>query len=52
MTKINNLPAYATKYRYIVARNVDGAFWFYGAYDDGSKAENAAVECNGEIFRN
>ena len=41
MTKINNLPTYATEYRYIVARAIDGAFWFYGAYNDGEKAERA-----------
>lgn len=52
MTKINNLPTYATEYRYIVARAIDGAFWFYGAYNDGEKAERAAIECDGEIFRN
>lgn len=51
MTKINNLPTYATEYRYIVARAIDGAFWFYGAYNDGEKAERAAIECGGEIFR-
>ena len=52
MTKINNLPIYATEYRYIVARAIDNELWFYGAYNDGFKAENAAAECNGEIFRN
>ena len=52
MTKINNLPTYATEYKYIVARAIDGAFWFYGAYNDGAKAEQAAIECDGEIFRN
>ena len=51
MTKINNLPAYAQDYKYIVARLIDGGWWFYGAYNDGSKAERAAVECGGEIFR-
>ena len=52
MTKINNLPIYAKNYKYIVARLIDGGWWFYGAYNDGFKAEHAAIECNGEIFRN
>ena len=51
MTKINNLPTYANEYKYIVVREIDGEWWFYGAYNEGSKAEHAAVECNGEIFR-
>ena len=52
MTNINNVPAYAAEYRYIVARLVEGEYWFYGAYEEGFKAERAALECNGEIFRN
>ena len=51
MTKINNLPTYAKNYKYIVARLIDGGWWFYGAYNDGTKAERAAIECDGEIFR-
>ena len=38
MTKINNLPTYAKNYKYIVARLIDGDWWFYGAYNDGFKA--------------
>ena len=52
MTEIKNLPTYATDYKYIVAKEVDGDWWFYGAYNEGSRAERAAIECNGEIFRN
>lgn len=52
MTNINNLPIYAKDYKYIVARECDGDWWFYGAYNEGFKAERAAVECDGEIFRN
>ena len=52
MTAINNLPKYATEYKYIVARNIEGEWWFFGAYNDGFKAERAAIECDGEIFRN
>ncbi len=32
--KVNNIPAYAKDYNYIVARNVDGELWFWGAYHD------------------
>ena len=50
LTIINNLPKNVTDYKYIVAREVNGEWWFYGAYNEGSKAEQAAVECGGEIF--
>lgn len=52
MEKIVNLPAYATEYRYIVATESDGDFWFYGAYSDGRKAEQVALSIGGEIFFN
>ena len=50
--KINNEPEYARNYEFVVARNVDGEFWFYGAYSDGFKAEQAAIEMGGLIFHN
>ena len=50
LTTINNLPKYAADYKYIVAREINGEWWFYGAYNEGAKAEQAAVECDGEIF--
>lgn len=50
--KINNEPAYAKNYEFVVAREVDGEYWFWGAYADGFKAEQAATEIGGVIFHN
>ena len=50
--KINNEPAYAKNYECVVAREVDGEYWFWGAYADGFKAEQAATEIGGVIFHN
>lgn len=48
---INNVPEYAKeKSKYIVARYVDGEWWFYGAYDKGT-AGNVATDVGGEVFR-
>ena len=52
MTKINNLPNYASEYSMVVARYIDGEYWFWGAYNDGSKAEKVAFEIGGEIINN
>ena len=49
--EINNYPEYADKYNYIVAREVEGEYWFYGAYDR-LKADAVAREVNGKVFRN
>lgn len=49
---VNNKPEYTDKYRYIVARDVDGQLWFWGAYNDPFKALKAAEEINGIIIRN
>lgn len=49
-TVINNLPAYAYNYRYVVAMLIDGEYWFWGAYNEGSRAEEVAMEEDGEIF--
>lgn len=47
--RVNNLPAYAEGKRYIVARNLDGELWFWGAWDDEAKARQAAVEIDGVV---
>lgn len=52
MTTINNLPAYAEYYAYIVVRLIDGEYWFYGAYSNGKRAERVALEIGGEIIHN
>jgi hypothetical protein len=49
--EINNYPEYADKYNYIVAREVEGEYWFYGAYDR-LKADAVAREVDGKVFRN
>lgn len=53
MNEINNLPIYAKGYNYIVARDVDGELWFWGAWDDRNKANEAALELgNGVVIEN
>ena len=51
---INNLPRYATEDKYIVARAVDGEYWFWGSWDadHGEDAYNAAIEIDGQVFIN
>lgn len=49
---INNKPAYADDYEFVVARECDNEFWFWGAYSDGFKAERVATEIDGVIFHN
>ena len=46
---INNIPAYATEYRFIVYTVVDGEKWFYGAYNDITRARDAAEMVEGYI---
>ena len=49
---INNLPAYAKEYKYIVVRKIDKELWFWGAWNDMDKANEAAVEINGMVVTN
>ena len=48
--RIENLPDYARYCKFIVARNCDGALWFWGAYDDAKTARRAAFEIDGEVI--
>ena len=48
--KINNLPDYAILYKYWVVRYIEGEYWFWGAYDDVSRAGQAALEINGIVI--
>jgi len=50
MTTINNLPDYYTGYNYLVARVVDGDWWFWGCYSTLNRAREAAYEIDGDIF--
>ena len=49
---INNKPAYADDYEFIVARKVDDEFWFWCAYENGFKADKVANEIGGVVFHN
>ena len=47
---IHNKPDYADDYEFVVARERDDGFWFWGAYEDGFKADKAASEIGGVVF--
>jgi len=47
---INNIPAYANSYKYIVARRIDGELWFWGAWNDRGEANEVALEIGGEVI--
>lgn len=51
---IKNMPAYASKHKYIVARRAGDwdDLWFYGAWDDAEKAQEVANEINGVVIEN
>ena len=50
---INNKPDYADDYEYVVARKVDGEYWYYGSYRFGYEAEvTASAFKNAIIFHN
>lgn len=49
---INNLPENYFEYLYIVARNVDGQYWFWGKYNTAEKAYAVAEEIHGVAFYN
>ena len=48
--EIENTPEYAVNYRFIVYRIVDDVRWFYGAWNDGGKAAQVAVEIGGFVW--
>lgn len=37
--EINNIPEYAKKYKFIVAKLVDGEYWFLSAHNELEKAQ-------------
>lgn len=50
--QIQNIPAYAADYEFIVARQDNNKFWFWGAWTDGWKADQVAHEVGGVVFHN
>ena len=53
MCVINNVPDYAKDYKWIVARFEDGEYWFWGAWNDESKALEIASNIeNATVFEN
>lgn len=47
---IHNKPDYADDYEFVVARERDNEYWFWGAYEDGFRADKAASEIGGVVF--
>lgn len=47
---IKNLPERTENY--IVAREIDGEFWFYQTFADSDKANACAEEIGGIVFSN
>lgn len=52
MINLFNAPDYASHYEFVVAREIDGDYWFWGAYSDGFKATQVAYEVNGIVIHN
>ena len=52
MMNLMNMPEYADHYEFVVVREIDGDYWFWGAYSDGFKAEQVAMEIGGMIVHN
>ena len=49
---IRNMSANAHSYEFIVARFCEGDWWFYGAYTNGGKSEQVAIEVYGMVVHN
>ena len=49
---INNMPATATQYAYIIAREVEGALWYYGADNNRDRANEVALAVGGIVIAN
>lgn len=48
LAEVNNLPDEIDKY--VVAKVCDGEMWFWGTYDDKSRAEKAVRDVDGVIL--
>lgn len=47
---INNIPEYAKNRAFMVCNEIDGELWFWGAYDDRNKANEAAMDIGGVVI--
>lgn len=52
MMNLMNMPEYANDYEFVVAREIDGDYWFWGAYENGFKADQIAYEIGGVVIHN
>lgn len=52
MLNILNTPDYASHYEFVVVREIDGDYWFWGAYANGFKADQVAYEIGGLVIHN
>jgi hypothetical protein len=50
-TTVLNCEDYAKNYDFIVARQSEGEWWFWGAWNDIDEAGKAADEIGGWVFR-
>jgi hypothetical protein len=48
---VYNVPAYAAEYPYVVVREVEGEYWFYGAYENVFRASKVAYEVHGHVIK-
>ena len=48
MIEIRNIPSNHRKY--VVARNVDNEYWYFGSFDNEEIAHVTALTVGGEVF--
>lgn len=48
--RVYNVPEYAYEDAFIVCRECDGDFWFWGSYSDIRTATKVAWEIGGEVI--
>lgn len=52
MFNLINAPECASHYEFVVAREIDSEYWFWGVYMDGFKAESVAKKIGGIVIHN
>ncbi len=52
MFNLMNAPESASHYEFVVAREIDGDLWYWGAYRDGWKADQVAYGIGGVVIHN